>query len=253
LAQASNGGVLDVQVATSEEALSELGDASGRPDWIAALVAGKDVFQAPGEMRFAIIDRKVFGWSLDHPRHAGVALKVRVLDGEYAGRTGYVLASRLKFLDQTARREEEAAPNGKQAGGSARARGWTASCYRDHASPRDPAGELSWPSPRRTTRAEAQKDADFHNSLWGHHAEVDPEIKFDWGSVKASPEPGDQSDGWNWTALCVADHQNAQRREPGTLTWSSRPRRATRAEAQKDADDHNKLTGHHAAVYGAQK
>ena len=131
------------------------------------------------------------------------------------------------------------------------ARGWSASCDEDHASPRDPTGELSWSSPSRKTGAEAQEDADFHNALWGHHAEVDPEI--DWGSVKTDRQSEDHTQGWIWTALCTDDHRKSPANEPGKLIWSSRPRRATRGEAQVDADSHNRLTGHHAAVFGMPK
>jgi len=35
--------------------------------------------------------------------------------------------------------------------------------------------------------------------------------------------------------------------------WEGRAGRKTRAEAQEDADNHNKLTGHRAAVFGVPK
>jgi hypothetical protein len=94
----SGGDNSKILVAISEEALSELANAGGRQDWTAALATGRAVFQVPGGIKLAIIDRNVLGWSFDHPRHAGVALKVRVLDGEHAGQIGYVLAASLKFL-----------------------------------------------------------------------------------------------------------------------------------------------------------
>jgi hypothetical protein len=209
-ADGAGGSTPSIQVAVSEEALGELADASGKSEWIAALVTGKTVFQVPGEAKLAILDRNALEWSVSHPRHAGVALKVRVLDGEHAGQTGYVLAAWLKFPDQSSsKRAGGPAPEGKQAGDSTGA-DWQASCDEDAPFPSDPTGKLIWSFPWRKTKAEAQKDADFHNALRGHHAGVERGV--DWGSLKTVPEPEGKAaerakQGWIWTALCTEDHR----------------------------------------------
>jgi hypothetical protein len=96
----SGGNTSKIQIAVSEEAPGELTDASGKPDWTQALATARAVFQVPGETKLAILERNAVGWSLDHPGHAGVALKVRVLDSEHSGQIGYVLAAGLlNFLE----------------------------------------------------------------------------------------------------------------------------------------------------------
>jgi hypothetical protein len=178
---------------------------------------------------------------------------VRVLDGEHAGQTGYVLAARLKFLGQSSSKQAGAVGTDGGQVGDSRGSDWQASCHEDGPFPSDPTGELSWSFLSRKTKAEAQKDADFHNALRGHHAGVERGI--DWGSLKVVPEPeGKEAGGatrdWLWTALCTQDHRKPPLPEPGSLIWSSRPRRKTKPEAQEDADRHNRATGHHAEVFG---
>lgn len=102
-----------IPVAVSEEALGELVNAFREPDWIAALEASGAAFQVPSGARLVILDSDHVRWSLQHPAHTGVALKVRVIDadpltGKNIGRVGYVLSEWLDasgFRDRFAERE----------------------------------------------------------------------------------------------------------------------------------------------------
>jgi hypothetical protein len=44
--------------------------------------------------------RDLFGWSISHPLHAGVVLNVRVIDGENAGKTGYLMVAWSNITDR---------------------------------------------------------------------------------------------------------------------------------------------------------
>jgi hypothetical protein len=90
----------NIPVAATEDSLCELADAITNPDWATALIKGQAVFLVPGGTRLAVLGRDLLSWSISHPQHAGMVLNVRVIDGEYAGKTGYVLASWLNFTDR---------------------------------------------------------------------------------------------------------------------------------------------------------
>jgi hypothetical protein len=89
-----------IPVAATEESLREFADAITDPDWATALIKGQAVFLVPGGTRFAILRRDLFGWSISHPLHAGVVLNVRVIDGENAGKTGYLMAAWSNITDR---------------------------------------------------------------------------------------------------------------------------------------------------------
>jgi hypothetical protein len=90
----------NIPVAATEDSLRELADAITNPDWATALIKGQAVFLVPGGTRLAVLSRDLLSWSISHPQHAGIVLNVRVIEGENAGKTGYVMAAWLKFTDR---------------------------------------------------------------------------------------------------------------------------------------------------------